>query len=273
MRLISFIIFLCCLCTSLRAGSFSNDFAVVFIDAGSEAKYGIFPVDRSILASAIVKAKELQARAVILKFFVDLPRKGASDALLSQALTNLPVVLQANLVDAETNSNPLPERFYLPMHAATQFAGERGMLPLPIFSANAHAIGFIDFTSTRIPLLETFKGRTVKSLFVCAIELAIRQQALITPGEKIAFGRKSLALDPRNSIRIKLPARDDLSYIPFDKFLSGEIASRQIRGKVVIMGYDGPQMHSFQTPIGPVKAHRLFVYALQSLYDQFDTSK
>jgi hypothetical protein len=50
--------------------------------------------------------------------------------------------------------------------------------------------------------------------------------------------------------------------------LAGDIPANLIQGKVVIVGYDGPKMYSISTPIGQVRAHRLFVYELQSIYEQ-----
>ena len=41
-----------------------------------------------------------------------------------------------------------------------------------MFCAHAKDVGFVDFDSAQVPLLETYQPRTVKSLVVCAIELA-----------------------------------------------------------------------------------------------------
>ena len=38
----------------LRAASFEHDFAVVFIDASTEAKYGAFPINRALIANEYV---------------------------------------------------------------------------------------------------------------------------------------------------------------------------------------------------------------------------
>src|SRR6266567_213979 len=113
MNIIRVAFLLCSLCTTLLGASFRDDFAVVFIDAASETKFGAFPLDRSLLATAIRKASDLHARGVVLKFFLDQPKVAASDLLLAQALTNTPVVLQARIDDAEAHPNPLPERFTL----------------------------------------------------------------------------------------------------------------------------------------------------------------
>ena len=259
-------------CGVLRASSFQDDFVVVFIDASSEAKHGPFPLDRSILARGIRKAHDLHARGVVLKFFMDLPRVAAGDRLFAQSLTNLPVLLQASVDGGEAHPNPLPERCFLSgMKARTAVAGRNGLIPLPMFATNALDIGFVNFSATEVPLLETYQERTVKSLFICAIELATGKRAVIEPGSRITFGSLQLPMDARNCIQTKLPPKDELSYVPFEKLLAGEIPEKQIHGKVVILGYDGPQIHSFPTSIGQIRAHRLFVHALQNVYGQLET--
>jgi hypothetical protein len=75
-------------------------------------------------------------------------------------------------------------------------------------------------------------------------------------------------METRNCVSAKLPAKDDLEYIPFDRLVAGEIPSGQIKGKIVILGYDGAQIHSISTSIGPIRAHRFFVYTLKSVYEQ-----
>ena len=108
----------------------------------------------------------------------------------------------------------------------------------------------------------------MKSLVLCSIELATGKRAIIEPGQKVTLGARALRLDARNCVQAKLPLKDDLAYIPFQRFLAGDIPANLIQGKVVIVGYGGPKMYSISTPIGQVRAHRLFVYDLQSIYEQ-----
>jgi hypothetical protein len=75
-------------------------------------------------------------------------------------------------------------------------------------------------------------------------------------------------VDDRNCVTAKLPPKDDLSYIPFNEFLAGEIPNGGIKGKIVIIGYDGPHIQTVSTSIGPIRAHRFFVYVLQSVYER-----
>jgi hypothetical protein len=118
------------------------------------------------------------------------------------------------------------------------------------------------------PLLETYQSRTVKSLALCCIELATGNPVVIAQDGRMKFGVNELRVDSRNCVTAKLPVKDDLAYIPFHQFLAGEISASRIKGKIVIIGYDGSQIHSISTAIGPVRAHRFFVYVLQSIYEQ-----
>jgi hypothetical protein len=259
----------CMLSSTLLGASFRDDFAVVFIDAASEAKYGAFPWDRSLLARAIRQAGDFGAKGVVMKFFFDQPSGEAGDSSFAAALTNLPVLLQARLDDTEAHPNPLPDRFTLPtVRAQTGIFGRSGWIPILRFIANARDVGFVDFNSTQVPLLEAYQSRTVKSLVVCCIELATGKSAVTGPDGNMKFGTNELRLDAQCCVTAKLPAKNDLAYIPFHQFLAGETPASQINGKVVILGYDGPNAQSFATAIGQVKAHRLFVYDLQSIYEQ-----
>ena len=269
MQILGVAIILCLLSTALSGASFTDAFAVVFIDRASEAKFGPYPLDRAILAKAIRQAGNLGAKGVVLKFFLDQPTSERSDPLLEQAMTNTPVLLQARIDDLQLNPNALPNDFTFPLvKAHTQVSGRSGWIPLPRFSQKATGVGFVDFASTEVPMLENYRSQTVKSLTVCCIELATGTQAIIEPGRRIKFGAQELRVDPNNCIRAKLPAIDDLDYIPFHQFVAGEIPLGRIKGKVVILGYDGAQMHSLPTAIGPIRAHRFFVYTLRSVYDQ-----
>ena len=52
------------------------------------------------------------------------------------------------------------------------------------------------------------------------------------------FGASGLRMDGRNCLTAKLPAKNDLAYIPFNEFLTDALAATQIKGKIVILGYD-----------------------------------
>ena len=213
MNSVRLIFLLCALSSTLLGASLRDDFVVVFIDAASEAKFGAFPLDRSLLAKAIRQTGHLRAKGVVLKFFLDQPREESSDLSLANALTNVPVQLQARINNAEAHPNPLPDRFTLPqVKAQTEITGQSGWIPLPTFIANANDVGFVDFSSaTEVPLLETYQSRTVKSLALCCIELAIGNPVVIAPDGRMKFGVNELRVDSRNCVTARLPVKDDLA--------------------------------------------------------------
>ena len=155
MNSIRLIFLLCTLSSTLLGASFRDDFVMVFIDAASEAKFGAFPLDRSLLERAIRQAGDPRAKGVVLKFFLDQPREEARDLSLAKALTNVPVQLEARIDESQAQQNPLPERFTLPgIKDQTAISGRSGWIPLPMFVANANDVGFVDFSSaTQVPLL------------------------------------------------------------------------------------------------------------------------
>jgi hypothetical protein len=75
-------------------------------------------------------------------------------------------------------------------------------------------------------------------------------------------------MDGRNCVMAKLPAKDDLADITFNEFPTRVLPARRIKGKIAVVGYDGPHILSISSSIGPIRAHRYFVYALQSIYEQ-----
>ncbi|MGV3755761.1 MAG: hypothetical protein ACO1QS_10305, partial [Verrucomicrobiota bacterium] len=147
-------------------------------------------------------------------------------------------------------------------------SGRSGWIPLPLFSEQAKAIGFVDSASTTVPMLETYQGRTVKSLVLCSMEMVPGQSAVIEPGKKISIGQKTWKLDTKNRLAGNLPKADDLKYVPFHQLLDRSAPAKLFAGKVVILGYDGPKIHTLDSAIGKVKAHRMFVYSLRGIYEQ-----
>jgi hypothetical protein len=178
-------------------------------------------------------------------------------------------VLQARIDDAERTPNPLPERFtLLNMEATTAVSGISGWIPLQRFSERAHDIGFVDVASLSVPILETYRGQTVKSLVLCAVELAAGKRSVIQPARSITIGKNMLKLDARNQVVVSLRGEQAIQYIPFHALLDGNVRDGELEGKVVVLAYDGPNIHAVTTSIGTVKAHRFFVYVLRSVYEE-----
>ena len=104
----------------------------------------------------------------------------------------------------------------------------------------------------------------VKSLYLVALELASGQTAEIGSDGNIKFGQKRLSV----MHHIEFQSTNVMSYIPLHEIIDGKSTEWQekVRHSVVILGYDGRNIHSIDTPIGPLTAHRFFVCGLMSLY-------
>jgi adenylate cyclase len=249
-----------------------SPFALVFIDAKTEQELGAFPLDRALIAKGVRQLKAVGAKAVVLKFFYDQPREAASDAALANALGELPVALQARLDDSESTPNKLPDKFFLTglkLGESSALAGKSGWLPLPSLAAGAAAVGFVDIAdASRVPVIGSYQGRCVKSLHLCAVELALGAQAVVEPGKRLTVAGRSVALDGANSVPAEFPRVGTVDYLPFHELLANSERAAALKGKVVVVGYDGAKMNTLATPAGQRKAHRVFWHGLQSLWTQ-----
>jgi len=256
----------------LRA--FDNRFAIILIDSETERQYGDFPLDRRLIAQGIDRLADMQAKGVVLKFFFDLPKEADTDAALAKAMGRLPTILQARIDDSELHANFLPDRFFFKeaqsgeVHA---FSGRSGWIPLPIFSANARDIGFVDLsTPGQTDIVEKYQGKTVRSLALCCLELAFDSNSRIVAGKSLKLGGKSIPLDSENRVPVHFPATNRLEYLKFHDLLAKKIDPHKVKGRVVILGYDGKKIPKIESPLGAIGAHRYFIYALMDLSDRLD---
>jgi hypothetical protein len=264
-----FLIWLCLAVTLTRIGFCASlsPFAFVMIDSQTEALYGSLPFDRALIAKAVNKLAAANAKGIILKFFYDLPRSEESDRSLELSICAASVVLQACLNDTEGSTNPIEARFRIngkPIPGIPPiFAGSKGFIPLDRFSRCARAVGFVDSTSTKIPLIEVYQGNMVKSLHLIALEMASGQKAELDPSGFVRLGEQEIDL----MHQISFPSTDSFSYIPLHEVIGATSKSWQskVRQSVVILGYLGKNIHSIETPLGQVGAHRFFIMGLLSL--------
>jgi len=248
-----------------------SPFAAVFIDNLTESKLGSFPLDRALVAKAIDRVREAGAKGVVLKFFYDQPKNQTADGRLAEALSKLPVLLEARIDDTESNPNPLPERFFPKLDnsisATKGIAGNSGWIPLPMFAAKARDVGFVDTRNTSfLPMFEHYQGRPVKSLVLCTLELAVGETAKVDADSTLHLGKRSLRLDEEHGIAVLFPKSAEMDYVPFHEILEGTRRDTELASKIVIIGYDGSKIHQLETPIGPINAHRYWVLALDSAY-------
>lgn len=252
-----------------------SPFALVMIDTESEKRLGGFPPDRKFVAAAIDKLAAAGARGVVLKFFYDHAAKlPASDEALAAAMARIPVALQAGVDDNEIQPNALPARF-VPDRISGDYrrsiSGKSGWIPIPLLSNVAADVGFADIdvnTTDRVPAIEIYQGRPVKSLTLVALEMAARERAQIISNERVLLGKRQIKLDENNQIRLgKIEARDP-AYTSFSQLLDGKAGAARLRDKVVVIAYDGSKMHALTTSAGPIKAHRLFYLGLLDAWSQ-----
>jgi adenylate cyclase len=249
-----------------------SPFTIVFIDAKTETLLGRFPYDRAVMAMAVEASAKLGAKCVVLKFFFDLPKSADGDAALVQAMRKTPILLEAHADDSQAAPNPLPDRFFLrDLRGDSQrtIGGRSGWIPLPQFAAVAADVGFVDAADfDHVPIIESYRGAFVKSLWLCGIEKATGEAAQIEPGRQLKMGNRSVKLSADNQLAVSYPAADHLNSISFCDLLSGTVDAEKIKGRMVIIGYDGDQGGRVKTPLGEMRRHRAFCYMLFSVYAQ-----
>jgi hypothetical protein len=227
-------------------------FVPVFIDARSEAKLGTFPYDRAVYADALTAFEKLGAKGVVLKFFLDQP-KGKGDDTLALAMTKLPIILQARCDDSEAKPNPLDARFSteIDKQLSAAVSCKSGWIPLAQLQRNAANVCFVDQpVGDVVPLLEHYQGRAVKVLYACALELAKKPVPVAD-----ANGTRKVDL-------AKVPLFDVISLVDV---LEGKVDRARIAGKIVVFGYEGSEAPMFDTTIGRISAHRVFMLNLLAM--------
>jgi CHASE2 domain len=255
------------LAAALRADEFAEKFAVVMIDDESEAKLGPFPYDRGLMAKAIEASAKGGAKAVVFKFFFDQPKTSSGDAALCAAMHSLPVVLQARLDDSEGTAQEIPLRFELgPNRLATPVRGDRGWIPLPTLLDAARAVGFVDFNSLKIPLVEEYRGAPYRSLILCCLELAVGAQARVVEGNRVEIGKGFIPVNAMDIYEADLTHLEPLKIISFESLLAGVVERNAIEGRVVIIGLDSAPIPSLLTEHGKMGVHRFFVQCLAASY-------
>ena len=263
-------VLLMCLSSFVGLSQAENPFQLIFIDEKTESKMGSFPYDRKIYAEALNLLKKYEAKAVVLKYFLDLPKTNDGDKLLSDAMKNIPVFLQANIDNKETVPNPLPEKFFyndFHLNRGLLIQGKSGWIPLPIFSENCYQIGFVNIRNIdAVPLIEVYRGYPVKTLYLEILEYVIASKVDFNSLKEIKINKRNIQLTEYSEITVELPTVDHLQYISFVDLIEGKVQKKDVANKVIILGYDGEKIHSFDTKIGKIKAHRMFYYGLIGAY-------
>jgi hypothetical protein len=259
---------------SLAAASASAlaPFAFVMIDAQTETIYGSLPFNRAVVATVVERLTAAKAKGIVIKFFYDLPSTEKNDQSLEQSICDSTVALQASLNDAEGTTNGLESKFLFNGVSIEGFprifVGDKALIPLDRFRRCAKAVGFVDSTGNEFLLFEVYQGKVVKSLQLVALEMASNQKAEVDDSGLVKLG--AARLDVMQSI--DFPRTNSLSYIPLHEVMNDASKTWQakVKGAVVIVGYEGKNIHSIQTPLGPLGAHRFFIIELMSLVKAFE---
>jgi len=244
-----------------------SPFRVVMYDDKTEQELGAFPPRRSLWAKTVDTLRLAGARAVVLKFFFDLP--STDDGMLAQSIAHIPVFLQACFNEAEPSGNALDARFsFVASGEYPQvLSGNRGWLPVPVLAAGAHGVGFVDYRDIDyLPLIERYDGSHVRSLYFAVLQYVLPELNL--QGTTLVNGNINIALNARLEMRVRYPQQDTLEYVSLADLLQGRVNLELFKDKVVIIGWDGKRSPTIDSPAGKLKTHRIFLYGLFDMYEQ-----
>ena len=203
----------------------------------------------------------------VIKLFLDREFTAGGDEALAQAMQRIPVVLQARIEPETGTPDDLPGRvaFHSPP-LSTAISGDRGWIPIPRLAAAAADIGFVDFADEDIPLLENYRGKTYKSVIVCALELQSGARAHLGGRQQLMLGTREFGADRQHAKKVRR-ALTPLPAWALSDLLSGKIGQLEIAGRVVILGYTGSKAPVIATPAGGVSAHVFFGQCLRAVFE------
>ncbi len=239
----------------------SSPFCLVEADSTLEHRYGRFPYDRSAYAAMIDALSKYQPRAIVVKFFFDLPRSSQGDKALAKAMLNRKVILQASLDNREKDSSDLDPRFSVALHpdSGHKLAGTEGWIPLPLLQKNAWAVGFPMIPDTArdnsIPLFVQYRGKDYKSLWLLALELGYPELRLIE-GKSLSGSGWAVSLNEDNEMRVDYSGPHGFPSLSMEQILQGKVRADQIKDKVIILYYDKSPL--LDTKYGRISAHDVF---------------
>jgi len=221
--------------------STSSHFLFVATNDEDEGRLGPWPLDRSLYASAIARAREDGASAVILKFFFDRPSTPEADDRLAGAISSMPVYLQfAFDGDDEKADSQFVWRSDLgPENLKVFFHSPASLLPLPLLRKNAAGIGFVntlpDPDDDRIELLGSTGVGIAASLQLLSIEADVSAQVSV---HEMRFSINGKSYEIGDDGRVRCPCLDvgrPKEYSLF-AFLDGQVPRNEVRDHVVVIG-------------------------------------
>jgi CHASE2 domain-containing sensor protein len=246
-----------------------NPFVVIMYDSKTEKSIGPFPPKRTVWASTIEKVINLNAKAVVMKFFYDLPKD--EDKILSSSLKKVPTFLQACINEVEPSDNKLDVKFTIKLdqNYKNLITGKKGWMPVSELANNAYDIGFVDIRDiNNIPIIEKYDNKYVKSLYFSILQFIFPNLRL--ENNSLVNNNKKILLNQYSEMHINYPKEDNLDYISLCDVLNNKIDKAKIENKIVIIGFDGNDLDSFDISTGKVRKHRVFIYGLYDMYNQIN---
>jgi adenylate cyclase len=231
---------------------------VVFDDA-SIATLGKFPVPRTVYARAIEKARELGARGVALKFFIETGTP--QDEPLEKAFLTMPVVMQFEPSAHPSVIPPSVMRRDWYLGATPSPLQLNGIVPpIPRLAARAAHVGFVNVRTDGVANKVEVAGRVgtipIGSFQVETVELALGTKATVRDNH-LSIAGKEFALDDEGRVACPVLEGPDPVIHGIDELLDGTIPESDVRGKVVVLGYGRSD-----SPVAVVDGARYPIHAL-----------
>ena len=249
-----------------------NPFIVIMYDSKTENSIGPFPPKRTVWASTIDKLREYNTKAVVMKFFYDLPKD--EDKIFSSSIKNIPTFLQACINEIEPSNNKLESKYTIntDRNYKDVITGKKGWLPVSELARNAYEVGFVDIRDINdIPIIEKYDNKYVKSLYFCILQFIFPD--LRFENNSLVLNNKKIILNKYSEMHVDYPKEDNLKYISLCDVLNNEVDMKIFENKIVIIGWDGSKMDTFNISTGTVNKHRVFIYGLYDMYNQLSQTK
>jgi hypothetical protein len=260
------IVILLCVSVILHLSA-ESPFVVIMYDSKTEKTIGDFPPKRTVWAQTINKVRSLNAKAVVLKFFYDLPK--SEDIDLGKSISTIPTFLQACINENDPSNNVLDQKYEMKVDRdyANVISGKNGWIPVSDLAQKAYDVGFVDISNiTEIPIIEKYNNRYVRSLYFSVLQYVLPD--LKFEKNTLVNNKKQIKLSRYSEMHVNYPGEDKLEYISLCDVLNNKVNSNDIENKVVIIGYDGKSSETFDISTGKVNKHRVFIYGLYDMYNQ-----
>jgi len=220
----------------------SRHFLFVATNDEDKSKLGRWPINRSLYAEAIARAREDGARAVILKFFFDLASKPEADSNLAHAIASMPVYLQFVFGGGDgtaTGQLPIWRSDLGAEHLKPLYDQPPSLLPLPQFREHAAGIGFVnvlpDPEYNQIEILGYTGTKVAASLQFFSIEAALGAKASARKMQ-LTINNKSYRIGDDGRVRCPYLAVGRPKESSLFAFLNGQVPRDEVRDRVVIIG-------------------------------------